>query len=303
LAELFKRGYNKDIAVGSLAGAGSLGLLIPPSILMIVYGILAEVSIVKLFSAGLIPGLMMAGLYSSYLIFATWRNPSLCPQDGTDIEPITARALAGLLPTACLIFVVLGSLYSGIATPSEAAAVGVLATLVLLAAERQLTFRLIGDCLMSTVTMSAMVVTLVVAAATLSNVMGFLHVPQDLARFISALDLSPHSLIMTLAAFFIVLGFFLEGVAITVMTLPIVLPLIKQAGFDPIWFGVFLVVMVEMATITPPVGFNLFVIQSLTNFQLGRVALAAFPFFLLMCLGVILMYIFPQIVLWLPSIL
>lgn len=301
LVELFRRGYDRDIAVGSLAGAGSLGLLIPPSIVMIVYGILAEVSIVKLFSAGLIPGLMMAALYSLYIMATAWRRPTICPPATYDGDDLSLSALLGLLPTLGLILIVLGSLYAGLASPSEAAAVGVVATLILLVFERQLTFKIISDSLMGTVAMSSMVIGLVVAAATLANVMGFLHIPQQLAGYIAGLQLSPHALILTLCAFYIVLGFFLEGVSITVMTLPIVLPLITQAGFDPIWFGVFLVVMVELATITPPVGFNLFIIQGLTNFSLGRVAHASFPFFLLMCLGVVLMYVFPEIVLWLPS--
>lgn len=309
LSELSKRGYNRDTAIGSLAGAGSLGLLIPPSIVMIVYGILAEVSILSVFAAGIVPGLMIAALYSSYIgLLAAFRPEMVYAAQPTvpgpsESERISWRSLADLLPVLSLIVLVLASLYSGLATPSEAAAIGVAATLLVVTAMGQLTPSVFVESLASAVRMSAMVVSLVLAAALLSTTMGYLRVPQAVATAISSLELSPYALIALLAVFYVLLGMFLEGISITVMTLPITLPLVVGAGFDPIWFGVFLILMVELATITPPVGFNLFVLQGLTDYSIGRVAWAAAPFFLLMCLGVVLLTAFPAIALWLPSVL
>ncbi|MCF8468241.1 MAG: TRAP transporter large permease subunit, partial [Sneathiella sp.] len=301
LEELSKRSYDPMISVGSLAGAGSLGLLIPPSIVMIVYGILAEVSIVQLFAAGVLPGLMIAALYSTYIAGKAKFSPSLITGEDTETRPFSMSDAKDLTPIAMLIIIVLGSIYSGLATPSEAAAIGVIAALVLAFVTKQLTLNLITESIMSSVKMSAMVVSLVIAAALLSTTMGYLHLPQKIAASIAALDLSPYALMAILAVFYLLLGLFLEGISITVMSLPITLPLIIQAGFDPMWFGVFLVLMVELATITPPVGFNLFVLQGLTDMSIGRIAKAAFPFFLLLVVGVVLLTVFPQIALWLPQ--
>jgi len=301
LEELNKRNYDQMIAVGSLAGAGSLGLLIPPSIVMIVYGILAEVSIVQLFAAGVLPGLMIAGLYTFYIACKARINPSIVEQGNPARQRFSLENLTDLLPVALLILVVLGSIYSGIATPSEAAAIGVTAALILALATGQLTISLFNESLMSAVKMSAMVISLVVAAALLSTTMGYLHLPQKIASSIAGMELSPYALITMLALFYVMLGLFLEGISITVMSLPITLPLIVQAGFDPMWFGVFLILMVELATITPPVGFNLFVLQGLTDMSISRIARASFPFFLLLVVGVVLLTLFPQIALWLPQ--
>ncbi|GLQ05891.1 TRAP transporter large permease [Sneathiella chinensis] len=305
LEELSARGYDRSLAVGSLAGAGSLGLLIPPSIVMIVYGILAEVSIISLFAAGVLPGLMIAALYSGYISLRAKTGDGIVPQvaegGGGNIPRVRLADLVNLLPVALLIVVVLGSIYSGLATPSEAAAIGVLAALVIAFVTGQLSLDLLTQSVMSSVKMSAMVVSLVVAAALLSTTMGYLHLPQNVATMISGMELSPYALIALLAAFYVLLGLFLEGISITVMSLPITLPLIVQAGFDPLWFGVFLILMVELATITPPVGFNLFVLQGLTNMSISQIARASMPFFLLLCVGVVLLTLFPEIALWLPE--
>ncbi|WP_282606165.1 TRAP transporter large permease [Pelagibius sp. Alg239-R121] len=302
LEELSRRHYDQTIAVGSLAGAGSLGLLIPPSIVMIVYGILAEVSIIALFTAGILPGLMIAALYSTFIAVRTSVIPAIAADAPVErMRPVAWRDFGNLMPVLLLVFIVLGSIYSGLATPSEAAAIGVAATLIMTAVIGQLNFRLFTESLMSAVKMSAMVVSLVLAAALLSTTMGYLHLPQSVAALIAGLELSPYALIAMLSLFYILLGLCLEGISITVMTLPITLPLILQAGFDPLWFGIFLILMVELATITPPVGFNLFVLQGLTKMSIGQIAKAAFPFFLLLCLGVILLTAFPQIALWLPE--
>ncbi|WP_299396648.1 TRAP transporter large permease [Pelagibius sp.] len=300
--ELKRRGYDQSLSIGSLAGAGSLGLLIPPSIVMIIYGVLAEVSISRLFAAGVLPGLLVALLYSSYIGLRCAGRPDLAPREDGDGRGLLAATL-DLLPIVSLIVVVLGAIYSGLATPSEAAAVGVAGTLLLSLLLRQLTWRLFVDSLMGAVRTSAMVCSILVAAAFLSTAMGYMHVPQDVAAAIAAMELGPYELIAILAVFYIILGLFLDGISITVMSLPITLAPVVAMGFDPIWFGVFLVLMVELGQMTPPVGFNLFVLQGLTGEPINRVAVAALPFFLLMGLGVTMITIWPQIALWLPNAL
>ena len=300
--ELKRRGYDQGLSIGSLAGAGSLGLLIPPSIVMIIYGVLAEVSISRLFAAGVLPGLLVALLYSSYIALRCAAKPELAPREDRSSFSM-ARAALDLLPIVTLIAVVLGAIYSGLATPSEAAAVGVAGTLVLSLVLKQLTWRLFVDSLMGAVRTSAMVCSILVAAAFLSTAMGYMHVPQDVARAIAILELGPYELIAVLAVFYIILGLFLDGISITVMSLPITLAPVVAMGFDPIWFGVFLVLMVELGQMTPPVGFNLFVLQGLTGVPINRVAVAALPFFLLMVVGVTLITIWPEIALWLPTAL
>ena len=304
ISELGKRGYSKTLTFGSLAGAGSLGLLIPPSIVMIVYGVLAAVSIARLFAAGVFPGLMIAALYSCYVIIISIWNSSVAPPD-RDKPGLkdAAIGLFNLIPIAMLIFIVLGSIYSGLATPSEAAAVGVVATMVMVILTGQFTKDVFFSTLVSAVQTSCMIAVILIAAAFLSTAMGFLHVPQDVAKAIGVMNLSPYALIAILAVFYVLLGMFLEGISITVMSLPITLPLILAAGFDPIWFGIFLVIMVELAQITPPIGFNLFIIQGLTGTSIMKIAVAAAPFFVLMCIGVVLLIAFPEIALWLPNAL
>lgn len=301
---LAERSYNNNLSVGSLAGAGSLGLLIPPSIVMIIYGVLAEVSIAKLFAAGIVPGLLVAFLYSWYIIIRCGFNPSLAPR--SDEKVTLAQCLSGLkdlAPIVTLIVLVLGGIYTGIATPSEAAAVGVAATLGLTLVMRSFSWNIVFDAAMGAVKTSCMVCSILVSAAFLSTAIGYLHIPVELVAFIKSLALSPYGLLAILALFYILLGFFLDGISIIVMSLPITLPLILQAGFDPIWFGVFLVLMVELAQMTPPVGFNLFILQGLTGQSIGKVVQAAFPFFLLMCVAVVLVSIFPQLVLFLPALM
>ncbi|MCY4304839.1 MAG: TRAP transporter large permease subunit [Aestuariivita sp.] len=304
MTELGKRGYAKSLTYGSLAGAGSLGLLIPPSIVMIVYGVLAEVSIARLFAAGVLPGLMLSGLYAVYVGVIALIWPRLVAED--DVRPSLGDILRGiwnLVPISILIFVVLGSIYSGIATPSEAAAVGVMTTLGLTLVTGQFRLDMFFGSLIASVQTGCMICIILIAASFLSTAMGFLHVPQDVAIAIGAFDLTPLQLIGILAIFYVILGMFLEGISITVMSLPITLPLVIAAGFDPIWFGVFLVIMVELAQITPPIGFNLFIIQGLTGTPIMRVALYAAPFFVLMCMGAFIITIFPEIALWLPELL
>lgn len=305
LGELKERGYNRSLSIGSLAGAGTLGLLIPPSMLMIIYGLLAEVSIIRLFAAGLIPGLMIATFYAAYVMVRSPRGAAVqeLASEGSDAPIGLGRALLDLLPIMVLIASVMAAIYSGWATPSEAAAVGVLVTFLLAAILGEFSPELVLESLRSAVPVSCMICTILVAASFLSTTMGFLHIPQDVAKFIAGLGLERWSLLVVLAVFYLLLGLLLDGISITVMTLPISFPLIVSAGVDPVWFGVFLVIMVELGQMTPPVGFNLFILQSIAREPILWIARAALPFFLLMLGAVILLAIFPGIALWLPRML
>jgi len=302
LTELLRRGYDRDLAMGSLAGAGTLGFLIPPSIILIIYGVLAEASILKLFIAGIVPGLMLALLYMAWLgLRAAWK-PSLAPDETERMS--LARKLLGLRhlgPVVFLILAVLGSMYGGIASPSEAAAVGVLGALVVSAAQGTLTRETLRKASLGAVRTISMIGLIVAGAYFLSIAMGFLGVPRMIAGEIAALALSPIALIVLLLVFYAILGCVLEGLSSIVMTLPITLPLVQAAGFDKIWFGVFLVIVVEMAQITPPVGFNLFVIQGMTGERIGRIARATFPFFLIMAGLALLIAFVPDVVTFLPN--
>ncbi len=302
LTELLRRGYDRDLAMGSLAGAGTLGFLIPPSIILIIYGVLSETSILKLFIAGVIPGLLLAFLYMTWLgLRATW-NPSVAPDESERMS--LAEKVMGLRhlgPVVFLILAVLGSMYGGFASPSEASAVGVLGALVVSAVQGTLNRETIRKASLGAVRTVSMIGLIVAGAYFLSIAMGFLGVPRMIAREIVALELSPIALIVMLLVFYAILGCVLEGMSSIVMTLPITLPLVQAAGFDKIWFGVFLVVVVEMAQITPPVGFNLFVIQGMTGERIGRIALATLPFFLIMVGLALLITFVPEVVTFLPN--
>ena len=302
LTELLRRGYDRDLAMGSLAGAGTLGFLIPPSIILIIYGVLSETSILKLFIAGVIPGLLLAFFYMTWLgLRATW-NPSVAPDESENMSfADKVLGLRHLGPVVFLIFAVLGSMYGGFASPSEASAVGVLGALVVSAAQGTLNRETIRKASLGAVRTVSMIGLIVAGAYFLSIAMGFLGVPRMIASEIVALELSPIALIVMLLVFYAILGCVLEGMSTIVMTLPITLPLVQAAGFDKIWFGVFLVVVVEMAQITPPVGFNLFVIQGMTGERIGRIALAALPFFLIMVGLALLITFVPEVVTFLPN--
>ena len=302
LTELLRRGYDRDLAMGSLAGAGTLGFLIPPSIILIIYGVLSETSILKLFIAGVIPGLLLAFLYMTWLgLRATW-NPAVAP-DETERMSLADKLLGlrHLGPVVFLILAVLGSMYGGFASPSEASAVGVLGALIVSAVQGTLNRETIRKASLGAVRTVSMIGLIVAGAYFLSIAMGFLGVPRMIAREIVALELSPIALIVMLLVFYAILGCVLEGMSSIVMTLPITLPLVQAAGFDKIWFGVFLVVVVEMAQITPPVGFNLFVIQGMTGERIGRIALATLPFFLIMVGLALLITFVPEVVTFLPD--
>ena len=303
LQELLSRGYDRRLVIGSLAGAGTFGFLIPPSIFLIVYGVLAEASILKLFIAGIVPGLMLAFAYMIYIAVRTSLDPSLVPADSAAIG--WRNRLTGLVylgPTLCLIVTVLGSMYAGIASPTEAAAVGVLGALAFGLAQRSLTVAGFYQACLGTVRTTSMIGLIVAGAFFLSAAMAFLGVPRMIALEIAGLQLGPFGLILVLLVFYAALGCIMEGLSMIVMTLPIILPLVEQAGFDKIWFGIFLVVVVEMAQITPPIGFNLFVLQTLTKDQVHRIALYALPFFLILLCFAVLIAVAPEIVTFLPDL-
>ena len=302
LPELKKRGYPEEMTIGTLAGAGTLGLLIPPSIIMIVYGVTAEVSITRLFIAGVLPGLMLAALFMGYTIAWSLANPGRIPQEKEHLTFLQKiHASRTLIPAVSLIALVLGSIYVGIATATEAAALGVVGALAISWLQGSMSLRVFTESLMGATRLYCMIALILAGAAFLTLAMGYIGLPRHLAEFITGLGLTPFWLLAWLMVFYIVLGCFLDGISMVVLTMGVILPTIQKAGIDLIWFGIFIVVVVEMAQITPPVGFNLFVLQGMTKKQIPWLAKVSFPLFLLMVLAVGLLYFFPGIVTWLPS--
>ena len=302
LPELKKRGYPDGISVGSLAGAGTLGLLIPPSIIMIVYGVSADVSIAQLFIAGVLPGIMLALLFSGYLVVWALRNPTLVPPADQRLSfGAKVRESRYLIPVILLIVAVLGSIYSGVATATEAAAVGVLGSLLISAAQGSLNWQAFKDSMLGGTRLYCMIALILAGAAFLTLSMGYIGLPRHLAEWIATLGLTQFQLLFVLMVFYVVLGCFLDGISMVVLTMGVILPTIQKAGIDPLWFGIFIVLVVEMAQITPPVGFNLFVLQGMTGREIGWIAKVTLPFFFLMIAAVGLIYVFPQIVTFLPQ--
>ncbi len=302
LPELQKRGYPDHMVIGTLSGSGTLGLLIPPSIIMIVYGVAADVSIAKLFMAGVLPGLLLALLFSGYIALWAWRYPDqIPPRDPPMSLREKLRASSSLIPVVLLITAVLGSIYSGIATATEAAAVGVLGALILSIAQGSMTFAVFRASLMSATRLYCMIALILAGAAFLTLAMGYIGLPRHLAEWIGGLGLSPFALMMALMLFFILLGCFLDGISMVVLTMGVLMPTVQKAGIDTIWFGIFIVLVVEMAQITPPVGFNLFVLQGMTGRQLTYIAKVSMPMFFIMIGAVLLIYFIPGIVTWLPT--
>jgi len=302
IPELRKRNYPEKILLGSLAGSGTLGLLIPPSIILIIYGVAVQESIAKLFIAGIIPGIMIALIFMSYVIIWSLINKNEMPkiiEEYSFLEKI--KRSKQLLPVILLISAVIGSIYTGIATATEAASLGVVGALILSYFQKSLNLETFKSSLLGATKTSCMIAFILAGSTFLSLAMGFTGLPRNLALWIQNMDLSPYVLIFVLMIFYIILGMFLDGISAVVLTMAIIEPMIRQAGFDMIWFGIFLVIVVEMAQITPPVGFNLFVLQGMANKDMGYIAKSAFPLFLLMVLAVILVVIFPEIALWMPE--
>ncbi|MGM0858838.1 MAG: TRAP transporter large permease [Pseudomonadota bacterium] len=300
--ELARRGYPTNMTIGTLAGSGTLGLLIPPSIIMIVYGITAEQSIARLFIAGILPGLSLILLYMGYTGIWCLLNRSKMPKKENSISFFSAiRALSGLIPTVALIVLVVGSIYGGFATPTEAAVIGVVGALLLSAFNRTLTWNNVLEGLMSAVRTSCMISFIIACAACLSIAVAFVDLPRELAHWVDSLQLSPYMLLFVLALFILALGCFLEGISIIVLTASVMLPMVESAGIDLVWFGIFIVILVEAAQITPPVGFNLYVMQNITGENILTVSKAAAPYFILLMVLLAIITIAPELVLVLVS--
>jgi C4-dicarboxylate transporter, DctM subunit len=302
LPELARRGYPESMAIGTLAGAGTLGLLIPPSIIMIVYGVTASVSIAQLFIAGLLPGLALAAMFMAYTVLWSLFHPDRIPKPDRALSlREKLRASRRLFPVVGLILAVLGSIYLGVATPTEAAALGVLGALIIAGAQGALSWTTFRDSLLGATRLYCMIALILAGAAFLTLAMAYIGLPRHLAAWIDGLGLSPLALVVAFMIFYIVLGCFLDGISVVVLTMGVVLPTVQAAGFDLIWFGVFLVLTVEMAQITPPVGFNLFVLQGMTKKEITWIARHSSPLFVLMIAAVLLIYYFPALVMWLPQ--
>ncbi|AVL69999.1 C4-dicarboxylate ABC transporter permease [Oligella urethralis] len=304
LPELKRRGYDEKLTIGTIAGSGTLGLLIPPSIIMIVYGVAADVSITRLFVAGIIPGLLMIALFMSFVAIWSILNPNKVPQKDPAISFIQKiKASGSLIPVTLLIIGIMGSIYLGIASPTDSAAVGVVLSLILVWLYGDLNWQSFKAGLFSAMLTSSMIAFILAGAAFLTVAMGYSNIPMLLAQWITELGLNHYALITVLALFFVIMGCFLDGISIVVLTTSILLPSIQAAGIDPLWFGLFLVLVVEMAQITPPVGLNLFVLQGMTGKHIWYLSLATLPFFLMLLLGVILITVFPEIVMFLPKMM
>jgi len=302
MPQLKKHGYPDSLSAGTLAGAGTLGLLIPPSITMIIYGVTVQESIGRLFMAGVIPGLMLSALFVGYII--VW---GLVTKEGRSLREARAslgeklRGVLQLSPIVALILAVLGSIYLGLASPTESATLGVIGAMILSAAQGTLSVETLKTSLLGTVKTTSMIMLLLAGSAFLTLAMGFTGLPRELAAWIGAMGLSPAMLIAVLTLFYIFLGCFLDGISMIVLTMAVIEPLVRAAGIDMIWFGVFVVLVGEMALITPPIGFNLFLVESMTGRGIGFVSRATLPMFLMMVLGVVLLTLFPEIATWLPN--
>lgn len=301
IPELRRRGYPDNMILGTLAGAGTLGLLIPPSIIMIVYGASAEVSIARLFIAGILPGLLLIVLFMAFTAIWALSSKKQGQSEPTFTWKEKLRRTGRLLPLVLLVVAVIGTIYAGLATPSEAAAFGVLGSLLLSALTRSLSWRSFTDGLLAATRTSCMIAFILAGAAFLTVAMGYTGVPRALAGLIGELQLSPAMLLLALSVFFVIMGCFLDGISVVVLTTSIILPMVEAAQIDLIWFGIYLVLVVEMSQITPPVGFNLFVLQGLTGRNIFQIAWAALPFFGVLVLGLLLICLFPEIATYLPD--
>ncbi len=304
LPELNKRGYNETITLGSLATAGTLGILIPPSITMVVYAVAADASIIRIFLAGFLPGILLMGLFSGYIAWWSIKNKHLMPPD----EPVVSfkeklRLSRNLIPCALLIVFICWSLIAGWATATECAAYGVVGALALALFSRSLTWANFCEGLMGSARTSCMIMFILAGAAFLTKTMAFTGIPRELAEWVNSMNLSPYALIGCLVVVYLVLGTALDGISMIVLTAAVVMPMVQKAGFDLVWFGIFVILLVEIAEVTPPVGFNLFVLQNMTGKDSNLIAKAAIPFFFCLVVCIALITIFPQIVTIVPDML
>jgi C4-dicarboxylate transporter, DctM subunit len=304
LPELAKRGYDERMMIGTLAGSGTLGLLIPPSIVMIVYGVTAQQSVARLFIAGIIPGIILMLMFMAYVaIWASFNKDKMpLPEPAIPLRQKIWQSRR-LIPIVLLIIGVIGSIYGGFATPTEAATIGVVGSLILAAAGGTLSWASFMDSLMAATRTSCMIAFIIACAACLTIAVGFVDIPRALTSWVDALGLTSYALLAVLSLFILVMGCFLEGISIIVLSASVMLPMVEAAGIDLVWFGIVIVILIEAAQITPPVGFNLFVLQALTGRDIWRITLASVPFFFILLLLLVLITIAPQIVNWLPSMM
>ncbi|EAU46938.1 MULTISPECIES: TRAP transporter large permease [Salipiger] len=302
IPELRKRNYPETMVIGTLAGAATLGLMIPPSLTLIVYGVTINESVTKLFMAGVFPGLVLALMFMGYVAVMSFVSKGFNPDPEPKMSVMEKlKNSRFLIPVICLILVVIGSMYMGIATATEAAAFGVIGSLILAATQGSLSWSSFSESLMGAVRTSAMIALILAGASFLSLSMGFTGIPRGLADLIASWELSRFELLMALLVFYIILGMFLDGISSVVLTMAVVEPMIRAQGIDIIWFGIFIVVVVEMAQITPPIGFNLFVLQGMTGHEMNFIAKAAIPMFLIMVVMVFVLIAFPELATWLPD--
>jgi len=303
LPELKKRGYPEMIALGSLAGAGTLGILIPPSIMMVIYAVAANVSILQVFLAGFLPGLLVMVLYSGYIAIWALLNPEQMPPPEPEMTlREKLKESTNLIPVSLLIGLVFVVLMTGWATATECAAWGVLGSLAIAWWSGVLDWPAFWKSVMGTTRMTCMIMLILAGASFMSTSMGYTGIPVALASWVDTLKLSPYMLIAALTVMYIVLGTALDGISMIVLTTVVVLPMVQKAGFDLVWFGIFLVLIVEMAEVSPPVGFNLFVLQTMSGKDSNTVALASLPFFFLLVAAVAIITVFPDIVMVLPRV-
>jgi C4-dicarboxylate transporter DctM subunit len=302
LPELMRRGYDERMAVGTLTASGTLGILIPPSIMMIVYGFIAEVSIARLFIAGVVPGIMMVILFMAYVVVWALLNPGKTPPSDISM-PLRERLWASrrLIPVACLIALVIGTIYGGVATPTEAATIGVLGALGLSFVYGSLTWSNFRQSVLGATQTSCMIAFILAGASFLTIAMGYTGIPKAAAAWITSYQLSAYGLLTALTVLYVVLGFALDGISMVVLTSSVVQPMIRQAGIDPVWFGIYIVLLVQVAELTPPVGFPMFVMQMMTGKSLTYVSRAALPFFFLLLVGTAVIIVYPDMVTYLPN--
>jgi len=304
IPEFKKRNYSDKLSIGSLSCASTVGIMIPPSIPMILYGVIADVSIGKLFAAGIIPGLILSLCFSGYIMVSCLKNPSLAPSSNEEFTwNARIKGLSQISPVLVIIIVVLGSIYMGWATPGEAAAIGTLMSIFFALLNRSINWGIFKNALMGTVVTTSMIMFIICSAAYFSATVGYLGIPRALSSYVTGSGMSSLEVLICLSAFYLILGCLVDGFSMILMSVPITLPLAVSVGIDPLWFGIYVVLMVQLAQVTPPVGFNLFIIDGISEFDIMYITKASFPFFVIMCIFIVFLFLCPQIVSFLPGLM
>ncbi|OPX38955.1 MAG: hypothetical protein B1H12_01150 [Desulfobacteraceae bacterium 4484_190.2] len=302
LPQARKYGYGESLFAGSIAAGGTLGILIPPSINLIVYGFLTNTSIPRLFMAGIVPGILLSFLFMLCILVACLIKPSLT--SGKHIATWNERfsSLKDLLPVMFIFFIVIGSIYAGFATPTESAALGVIAALILAASHKKLNFKTLTDIMEGTMRTTAMIMLILMAAYFLNFILASIGLTDKLTVFVNNLGLSPFNTLLVIIGLYVVLGFFVETLSLMVITIPIIAPVIVDLGYDLIWFGVLLILLIEMALITPPVGLNLYVVQGVRQRgSISEVMIGSIPFVIMIALMIAILVMFPNMALFLTQ--